>query len=441
MYKILTLEKLRKFNPDATLRDLVIQMKRLDDEKMRELNEKHSILSMKINCVKGNFGEKIQEIISKKEKVSVIADYDVDGVMSAAIWKEFLDYHEIPSEILIPNRFKDGYGFGESMLQKVIESGCKWIITCDNGIKSNETIEKANSLGMTVIVTDHHQPGEVLPNAEVIANPHCGEQTLKTNEICGAMVSWVLVKDYIENPVLVKSLLELAAVATLADVMPLIKENRTLIKWFITRVKRGENTHLGLDQLIRTSGIGRKAFNEETIAFTIAPLINAAGRLKDAGIAYEALIGKNKEQNHKQIQTLLELNDKRKQYSNYSVQLAMEQIKDPRDCYCVFLEGCPEGIIGIVAGKLTEKTGKPCFVFSKMHNSDKVKGSGRSPINYNLIEGANEVFGKPPELTSGFGGHAGAMGLSLNSVECIKEFEKLMIENYSQSETTDTLVE
>lgn len=434
MYKVLSLDKLKKIEPNATLRDLIIQMKRLNENTMEELNKKYSILSMILKCVKGDFKTKILEWIEKGETIIIIADYDVDGVMSAAIWKEFFDYLGIPVIVLIPNRFKDGYGFGESMLNKVIELNGKHILTCDNGIKSIDTIAKAKKLGIDVIVTDHHQPGDVLPNADVIVNPHCGEQDgINTRDICGAFVSWILVKDLIDDSSLVKSLLELAAVATIADVMPLWKENRTLVKWFIARVRNGENTNIGLDQLIRATEVGRKGFNEESIAFSIAPLINASGRLSDATISYEVFSSKNKEENHAKIMKMVEFNEKRKSYTNISVLNALEQIKKPRDVYCVYLDKCPEGIIGIVAGKLTEKTGKPCFVFTKIHNSDMVKGSGRSPINYNLIEGANKVFSKNPELTAGFGGHSGAMGLSLTSFDAIAKFEKEMIQEYQNT--------
>ena len=433
MYKILSLKMLQKFKPDATLRDLIIQMKRLDEEKIEELNKKYSILSMILKCVKGDFKAKILEWKRKGEKIIIIADYDVDGVMSAVIWKEFFDYLGIPVIVLIPNRFKDGYGFGESMLNKVIELNGKHILTCDNGIKSIETIAKAKELGIDVIVTDHHQPGDILPNADVIINPHCGEQDgINTRDICGAFVSWILVKDLIDDSSLVKSLLELAAVATVADVMPLHKENRTLVKWFIARVRNGENTNIGLDQLIRALKIGRKGFDEETVAFSIVPLINASGRLQTADISFELFTSKDRHSNMDKILKMIDLNEKRKQYTNISILNSLEQIKKPRDVYCIYLDKCPEGIIGIVAGKLCEKIGKPVFVFTKTQ-SGVVKGSGRSPINYNLIEGASKVFLKNPELTVGFGGHSGAMGLSLTSIDAIAKFEKEMIQEYQET--------
>ena len=437
MYKILSLNKLQKIMPNATLRDLILQLKRLDDVQLEELNKKYSILNMKLNAIKGNFQETISKWINEQEPVAVVADYDVDGVMSAVIWKNFFDSQGTPCEILIPNRFTDGYGFGDSMLQKVKKLGIKKVLTCDNGIKSNETITKANAEGIVTVVTDHHTPGDELPNAEVIVNPHCGEQNFINNRnICGAFVSWILVKEFINDEKLIKNTLELVAVATIADVMPLHKENRTLVKWFIARVKNGENTNIGLDQLIRAMNLGRKAFNEETIAYSIVPLINAAGRLEDAQISYELFSSNNKEENFNKILKMAELNAKRKQYTNISVLNSLEQIKKPRDVYCVLLDRCPEGIVGIVAGKISEKTGKPCFVFTKT-NSGIIKGSGRSPINFNLIQGANNVFLKHPELVKGYGGHSGAMGLSLNDINCIESFEKLMIQEYQSTSSTE----
>lgn len=438
MYKILSLRRLQKIMSNATLRDLILQLKRLDDARLTELNKKYSILNMKLNAVKGNFRETIEKWIIEQEPVAVIADYDVDGVMSAVIWKLFFGSQNVPCEILIPNRFTDGYGFGDSMLQKVKKLGVKKVLTCDNGIKSNDIIEKANAEGIITVVTDHHTPDEKLPNAEVIVNPHCGEQNfINTKDICGAFVSWILVKEFINDEKLIKNMLELVAVATIADVMPLHKENRSLVKWFIARVKNGENSNIGLDQLIRAMNLGRKAFNEETIAYSIVPLINASGRLEDASVSYELFSSNNKEENFNKILKMAELNEKRKQYTNISVLNSLEQIKKPRDVYCVFLDRCPEGIIGIVAGKLCEKTGKPCFVFTKVHNSVVIKGSGRSPINFNLIQGANNVFLKHPELVKGYGGHSGAMGLTLNGIDCIESFEKLMIQEYQSTSSTE----
>jgi single-stranded-DNA-specific exonuclease len=381
------------------------------------------------------FGEMIDDIREKDLFVVIVGDYDVDGVVATTAMNKFLDYVGIRHDWMIPNRFTDGYGLKTPIVERAIEAGAQVIITVDNGIKSKEAITFAKSKGLTVIVTDHHQPDE--PNfphdADLIVNPHVGNKHLVFPEICGGMVVTALVHNYMtfreeQNKTLLRELFEITALSTVSDVMPLKWSNRTIVQFLVNSIRKEKVLNYGIRALLKASKLKRETFTALDIGYLIGPMVNAPGRLETADIGVELLMAPNPKAADTIAQRCSELNEERKEVT----QALMEQVKlDEKDnVHVVYIEGANEGIIGIISGRITEKTGKPSFVFTDAHGGT-AKGSGRSPENYNLIKGATAVLEAFPHLVLGYGGHAGAMGLSLVSPEAVDEFRDLMNDNYN----------
>jgi single-stranded-DNA-specific exonuclease len=368
--------------------------------------------------------KRIKRAIENSEKIVVVGDYDVDGVSSSAIMYEFLKKCNANFEIVIPDRFKEGYGLTPFLLEKI---DADLIITVDNGITSFEAAEICKSRGIDLIITDHHTPIKdeneniKLPQAFAVVNPK-----LSTNfpfrEICGAEVAWYLcaaLKYEMKINVDLREFLDILAIAIIADVMPLLHLNRTLVNMGLKRLNKALKP---FSRAIKR--FFNKELNSEDIAFQIAPRLNAAGRVAHAKIAFEFLISENEEEAFKLFLELDSLNNLRK---NIEKEIIESVEINEEDNFIVIKGDYHEGVVGIIASRLVHKYKKPAIVFSK--KDDILKGSGRSLGNIDIFS----LVKKCETYLEGFGGHKMACGLSIKeeNFHAFKDFlnEKIKIYN------------
>lgn len=365
--------------------------------------------------------KKIIEAIAEKKKIRVIGDYDVDGICSSYILKEGLCALDADVDVRVPHRIKDGYGLNESLIEEAKNAGIEVIITCDNGIAAKEAIAYANSQNMTVVVTDHHEvPFEMddegnknyqLPPAYAVVNPKQEDCKYPFSGICGAMVAYKLIqvlydKKQKEVP---DNFLEMAAFATICDVMELKDENRIAVKYGLLSMKNTKN--VGLKALLEVNEIKKENLSPYHIGYICGPCFNASGRLDVADTAIKLLCAKKFEDAVVIARELKDLNEQRKDMTLQGVEQAKEYITanhiEDNDVLVIYLPDCHESIAGIIAGRIKEEYYKPTIVLT--NSEEDVKGSGRSIEAYNMYEklsNCKEYFIK-------FGGHKMAAGLSL----------------------------
>ncbi len=372
---------------------------------------------------------------NKFKKIGVCGDYDGDGVYGTSIMIKLLNTLKIDNTFVIPDR-KQGFGMNSMLVDELIDKGCDCIITVDNGSKAYEAIKYAKEKGIFVIVTDHHDYDErVIALADLFINPHYKNDDIYPN-ICGAMVAYSLAEYILKDKITVgkmEQLKELAAMATVTDVMPLFYFNRNIVKRFVAKAQGDVIRNAGIRMLMKVSNCSVKNFTSTDMGFSLGPLSNAPGRLDKADIVVHLLTSTSKQDILNYAKKIKDLNEKRKILSRELNALALEQIGNDSNAYnvnVITFDNAHEGLIGITAGHVTERTGRPTFVFVKTE-SGTYKGSGRSPLNYNLIKGATKVFEKRPELVIGYGGHAGAMGLTLANENAVNEFRKEMHNEYA----------
>lgn len=345
---------------------------------------------------------------------------------------------------IIPNRYTDHYGLGMSIMAKIniivkafkqtFNSDKIFIETADNGIRSNEAIDYANTLGYRVMVTDHHQQVGELPNAEVIINPHtCEQPNLSTTDICGATVCALIASDVL-NVALAK-IWEFASVATVTDVMPLVNENLFLVRWFLSRANKGNLSDLQLEGLLNATGANITAITADDIGFGVGPLLNATGRLKTADMALDYFRDYNERSRLEKLSSIFELNEKRKVLSHEFTAKAMNDEFISSNVVVSVVEGCPEGILGIVSAHVTERTHKPSGILAKAKDGTYT-GSFRSVEGFNLLENASKVFEAHPEIVVRYGGHAGAMGATLKDLNSVTVFRNEMSKLFNPSENS-----
>lgn len=369
----------------------------------------------------------IKNAIQKKIKIRIIGDYDVDGICSTYILFHGLSSIGACVDTDIPHRMKDGYGLNERLIKKAAEDGVQLIITCDNGIAAAKEIELAYQLGISVIVTDHHEVPfeivgdkriEILPMAEVIVDPKQTACQYPFKGICGAVVVWKLLQALEVPAEVLGETLEAAAFATVCDVMELQKENRILLKEGLKRMR--QTTNVGLRALMDVCGIEYKKLEVYHIGFVLGPCMNATGRLESAKLAFELWCCKNREEAVKIATELKNLNDSRKEMTEYGVNQSIQKIEEQGKLdkvLVIYLPECHESIAGIIAGRLREKYDRPVFVLTK--SEEGVKGSGRSIEQYDMYE----ALTKCKELFTKFGGHKMAAGISLpeNNVTLLRD--------------------
>ncbi|MCI7127208.1 MAG: single-stranded-DNA-specific exonuclease RecJ [Clostridium sp.] len=396
--------------------------------------------------------EQAAELIARKLKegkhVRIIGDYDIDGVCSTYILlkgfqraaKELSQRCSLEAgrysvekendaqiDYEIPDRIKDGYGINESIIRQASADGVDTLVTCDNGIAALREISIAKQLGMTVVVTDHHEVpvdeyGQILPPADAVVDPKQDGETYPFHEICGAVVAWKLIRVLYEKFGIPESewtdLLEFAAIATVGDVMKLQDENRLIVKYGLKKIGSTKNT--GLRKLIEKNNLDIENLSAYHIGFVIGPCLNAGGRLKSAKVALRMLLAEDPERAGEMADELKELNDMRKDMTAKGEAEAIEQVeKQYMDdkVLVVFLPECHESLAGIIAGRLREHFHKPSFVLTRGETT--AKGSGRSIEQYHMYQGLCKVS----DLLVKFGGHPMAAGLSLEEKD-IDEFRR-----------------
>ena len=381
--------------------------------------------------------EKAVKILKEKtesgKRIRVVGDYDIDGVCSTYILLTALKETGAFGDYRIPDRIKDGYGINEAIIQQAIEDGVDTILTCDNGIAAVEQIRIAKELGMTVIITDHHDiqkdgmGNDILPAADAVVNPKRSDSRYPYPEICGGMVAYKLMRALYEAfgiPLKKwEEMLEFAAIATVGDVMKLQDENRIVVKEGLKRI--GQTRNLGLLSLIEKNNLNPETLTAYHIGFVIGPCLNAGGRLQTAKTALKLLMAEDPVTADHLAGELKDLNEQRKDMTLKGTEEAIAQVEE---CFqddrvlVVFLPDCHESLAGIVAGRLREKFQKPSFVLTR--SEEGVKGSGRSIEAYHMFEGLVEV----KDLLTKFGGHPMAAGLSLPE-EHVEEFRRRLNEN------------
>lgn len=390
--------------------------------------------------------EILTEKIKEQKPIRVIGDYDIDGICSTYILYEGLKKCGAQADIEIPDRIKDGYGVNEALVRAAFEDGIDTIITCDNGIAAAVELKVAKDLGMTVIVTDHHEvpyteeKGErryILPQVDAIVNHKQQDCPYPFKELCGAAVAYKVITAMYEQFGIdsqeLNHLLAFAGFATVGDVMELQGENRIFVKEGLKELHSISN--IGMLSLMKVCGLEKEQIAAYHIGFVLGPCLNASGRLDTAKKALELLTTKDFAQAALIANELKMLNESRKEMTDDGVAKAIEQVEHTpvaKDrVLVIYLPDCHESIAGIIAGRIREKYYKPVFVLTK--SEEGVKGSGRSIEGYSMYEEMTKV----KELFIKFGGHPMAAGLSLTE-ENVDVFRRKINENCTLSEETLT---
>ena len=375
-------------------------------------------------------------LMHREEKIRIIGDYDIDGVCASYILHKGLSELGMQVDTAIPHRIQDGYGLNERMVQQAKEDGVSLIITCDNGIAANEAAMLAKELGITMIVTDHHElpyeeetdtDGRIvrqfkLPEAFAVVDPKREDCRYPYEGICGAFVAFHVIRalyqrlrergelpEQIQYDAVAEELLQFVAFATIGDVMELRKENRIVVRYGLSKMVHSINK--GLRALIAVNGLEGKKVTPYHVGFVLGPCMNATGRLDTAERALKLLQSEDMHEALEIAQELKGLNDSRKDLTAKGVAQAEQMLlgwdfeKEP--VIVLYLEECHESLAGIIAGRIREKYGHPVFILTA--GEEDVKGSGRSIEAYSMYE----EMCKCKDLFSKFGGHRMAAGLSL----------------------------
>ena len=384
----------------------------------------------------------LKEKILEDKKIRVIGDYDIDGVNATYILLEGLERLGADVDSDIPDRISDGYGLNRHLVERAYEAGVDTLITCDNGIVAADEIAYGKEMGMTVIVTDHHevpfdeQDGEKryrIPPADAVMDPKQPDCLYPFKGLCGAAVAYKLMEALWESmgkdSADLDDLIENVAIATIGDVMDLEDEHRIFVKEGLQMLRRTKNP--GLKALIECTGIDKNSLNSYHIGFVLGPCINASGRLDTAKRALELLRAGTQKEADILAGDLKALNDSRKDMTEEAVKQAEEQVETTTiskdKVLVVYLPDCHESLAGIVAGRIRENYYKPVFVLTDAEEG--VKGSGRSIDGYHMYEELN----KCKELLTKFGGHRLAAGLSLPK-ENVGKFREMLNKNCTLTE-------
>ena len=420
------------------------------------VNDTHSPFLMK-DMEKA--AKELIKAVADGKKIRVIGDYDVDGVTSSYILTKGIGLIGGDVSTAIPHRVHDGYGLSDSLVEEAAADGVGLIVTCDNGISAAPQVDKANSLGMDVIVTDHHEvPFETdadgkhlqtLPEALAVVNPKRDDCTYPFKGICGAMVAYKLMQAVLE---LLKQnagpggsaevmsgkagaeklessmdeLLEFAALGTVCDVMELKDENRVIVREGIKKIKKSAN--YGMQALMEVNSLDPDAVSAYHMGFVIGPCVNASGRLDSALRAFELFNAPSKREALIIANELKALNDSRKNLTNEGIKAAEKYISEhslsEKAVWLIFLPDVHESIAGIIAGKIKEKYYHPTFILTKTEDEGMIKGSGRSIEAYHMQAHLMDAA----SLLVKFGGHAMAAGLSFKE-DKLGELDMFLNEN------------
>ena len=378
---------------------------------------------------------RITKALKNNENITIFGDYDADGITSTTILKRF--FHDINKEcnVYIPNRLNEGYGLNKNAIKKLSEDGTNLIITVDCGITAIEETKYAKELGIDIVITDHHEPGEEIPDAEAVVDCKRKDNKYPFRELAGCGVAFKLTQALCKNLELNENqalkYLDIACVGTISDVVPLVDENRVIVKLGMLLLKQTKN--LGLKQIINNAHF--KEFNSMSVAFGITPRINACGRLGHQDEALELFTTDNQEKATELAKKMDEYNIQRqleeKRIYDEAITLLQEetQTNDITNCIVLGHENWNPGVIGIVSSRITEKFYKPSILVC--FDKDIAKGSGRSIEGFDLHKALMEC----DKYLTNYGGHSLAAGLSLNR----KDFEKFknMINEYAEKNIKD----
>ena len=436
-------ETYKKIATDGNFTDL--QKRILANRELTSESEKKAIFSNSIEDLYSPFELKnmksaieiFMEAIRQRKKILIVGDYDQDGVAATVILYKAIKLFYQDVDYAIPDRIEDGYGLNTSIVEKAKEDGYELIITCDNGIAAFQAVKFSKDLGMTVIVTDHHEPAkkdgkDLLVDADAIINPHLQDDHSSFKEICGASVAFKFVLGLTEmyghslgiDKNYIYKLSQFAALGTISDMMPLVDENRILVRH-------------GLELLSKRENLGVKALLEElqwdkdvsvyTVGFLIGPSVNSSGRLYTARLGVELFIDSDINNVKEYAKTLVELNNERKQLTNEAIDIAIKRIEDEKlynnDIIVLYEKSTHESICGLVAGRIKDRYNRPTIILTSSSKDDIIKGSGRSIPSYNMFEELNEIR----DIFEAFGGHAMACGLSIDPLK-LDKFSRLLNE-------------
>lgn len=391
----------------------------------------------------------IASSIRDNKHIRIIGDYDIDGICSIYILFKGLKMCGADVDYEVPDRITDGYGINENLIKQAHEAGVEVIITCDNGIAAASQIDYANELGMTVVITDHHDvPYEetdngrryIIPKAAAVVDPKQNDCRYPFKMLCGAGIAYkfigCMVKEFQTGDSIMPELLQFAAIATVGDIVDLLDENRIIVKEGLKLIANTGN--YGLNALMAVTGVSRESINAYHIGFVLGPCLNASGRLDSAKRALKMLVTDDRAEAERHAGELKDLNEERKKLTSEAVDKAVDMVensslKDDK-VLVIFLPDCHESIAGIVAGRIREKYYKPVIVLTR--GEQEAKGSARSIESYNMFEKLSEC----KDLFTRFGGHPMAAGLSLPE-ENIPEFRRRINEhcNLSEEDLTETV--
>ena len=379
--------------------------------------------------------DRVLQAIEQKEKIMIYGDYDADGITSITVLKSFLEERGLEVASYIPNRLDEGYGLNKTALKKIYDDGYRLIITVDCGISGIEEVDYANSLGMEVLITDHHEPSETLPKAVAVVDAKRKDNKYPFNQLAGVGVVFKLIQaisiklDLEEKEYL--KYLDIVCIGTISDIVPLIDENRVIAKLGLKLIAQTKN--IGLKALLEV--IGFKNIDSTTISFGVAPRINACGRMGDEQVALDLFLEKDYDKAKKLAIKLNEYNIERQTIEKRIFDEATEKIeKNEKDKACIIVgsEGWHHGIIGIVASKVTEMYFKPSILICFEGNDGK--GSGRSIPGFDLHDALMECS----DYLEKFGGHSMAVGVTVNRDKF--ELFKNKFEEYAKSHDIDKII-
>jgi len=391
--------------------------------------------------------ERIKVAIERNESVLVHGDYDADGITATALLVSALRGLGLNTYYHIPNRVTEGYGISQKGVQKARDAGASLIITVDCGISSEKEVLEANSLGMDIVITDHHEPPEKLPPAIAIVNPRRRDSTYPFKYLAGVGVAYKLVQALLQNSKLktqnsrLNDLLDLVAIGTVADSVPIVEENRVLVTYGLKEINN-DRCRTGLQALKEVAGASSRELKSETLSYTIIPRINAAGRVSNVGEVVELFLTEDSAKTKKIALFLEEQNRKRQVIEENVYKSAIDMIDEKNLANAIVLHS-PEwhpGVIGIVASRLAEEFYRPTFLFSIVQTDSGVvaKGSARSIPPFHIHKGIAECT----DLLLSFGGHNQAAGLKLliDKLPAFKEQMNLIVgRDLSDDDFTPTL--
>ena len=362
--------------------------------------------------------ERIEQAINNKEKILIYGDYDADGITSTTILIKFFKELGVEVDKYIPNRLEEGYGINNKALEEIKNRGIDLIITVDTGITANDQVKYANELGLDVIITDHHEPSDEIPKAVAVIDAKRKNNKYPFNQLAGCGIAFKLtqaisIKRKLDPSKYLKNL-DIVSIGTISDLVPLVDENRVIVKLGLMLVKQTKN--IGLRKLLLKSQL--KEVDSTSISFGITPRINAAGRLGNQYDALNLFITEDVKEAERLSEVLNSYNIERQKIGNKIYEEAISQLKDEeKNCIILGKEDWHHGVIGIVSSKITEKFNKPSILLCFEDNI--AKGSGRSVPGFDLYKAISST----KEYLLGFGGHTMACGLSL-TVENFEKFKK-----------------